>query len=142
MIRMSWSGAAEPKAEVKYATLAAQGKQGMKQEIIMSKRALEFVEEWVSEKIEGMEELPAEGDEAAVKELAAECLAAARQEGIPDTEVNEAFDDLAAFINGQIEEAVDRGEDSEDEDDEEYEDEDEEEDDDDDDDDDDADKEK
>jgi hypothetical protein len=120
MIRMSWAGAAEPKAEPKYATLAAQGKQ----EIIMSTRALEFVEEWVSEKIEAMDELPAEGDEAAVKALAAECLAAARQDGIPDTEVNEAFDDLAAFINGQIEEAVDRDEDSEDDDDEEYEDED------------------
>jgi hypothetical protein len=109
----------------------------------MSKRALEFVEEWVSEKIDDMDELPAEGDDAAVKELAAECLAAARQEGIPDTEVNEAFDDLAAFINGQIEEAVDRSEDSEDEDDEEYEDEEgEDEDDEDDDDEDDADKEK
>lgn len=111
----------------------------------MSARALEFVEEWVSEKIEDMDELPAEGDDAAVKELAAECLAAARQEGIPDTEVNEAFDDLAAFINGQIEEAVDRDEGSEDEDDEEYEDEDEEDEDDEDedeDDDDDADKEK
>ena len=35
----------------------------------MSARALEFVETWVSEKIEEMETLPAEGDEAAAKGL-------------------------------------------------------------------------
>ena len=64
----------------------------------MSARALEFVETWVSEKIEAMETLPAEGDEAAAKALANECFQAALEEDIPAAEIQEAFDDLAAFI--------------------------------------------
>ena len=76
----------------------------------MSARALEFVETWVSEKIEAMETLPAEGDEAAAKAWAAECLQAALDEDIPAAEIQEAFDDLAEFIAGEIEEARERKE--------------------------------
>jgi len=85
----------------------------------MSERAIEFVETWVSEKIDDMEELPAEGDETQAKALAAQCLKAASDEGIPDSEIKDAFDDLAEFIEGQIEEARDREEDEDDEEDEE-----------------------
>jgi hypothetical protein len=76
----------------------------------MSARALEFVETWVSEKIEPMETLPAEGDEAAVKTLANECFQAALEEDIPAAEIQEAFDNLAEFIEGEIEEARERKE--------------------------------
>jgi len=76
----------------------------------MSKRALEFVETWVSEKIEAMETLPAEGDEAAAKALANECFQAALDEDIPAAEIQEAFDNLAEFIAGEIEEARERKE--------------------------------
>jgi hypothetical protein len=76
----------------------------------MSARALEFVETWVSEKIEEMKTLPAEGDEAAAKALANECFKAALEEDIPAAEIQEAFDDLAEFIAGEIEEARDREE--------------------------------
>ena len=76
----------------------------------MSARALEFVETWVSEKIEEMKKLPAEGDEAAAKALANECLQAALDEDIPAAEIQEAFDDLAEFIAGEIEEAREREE--------------------------------
>jgi len=82
----------------------------------MSERALEFVETWVSEKIEDMEQLPADGDETTAKQLAAECLQAALNEGIPSSEIQEAFDDLAAFISGEIEEAREREEGPEDDD--------------------------
>jgi hypothetical protein len=78
----------------------------------MSARALEFVEEWVSERIE--QGYPATDDDAEIKAWAAACLAAARGEGISDLEIKEAFDDLAAFIGGQIDEARDRDEDRED----------------------------
>ena len=80
----------------------------------MSARALEFVETWVSEKIEAMETLPAEGDEAAAKALANECFQAALEEVIPAPEIQEAFDDLAEFIVGEIEEERDRREEAED----------------------------
>ena len=60
----------------------------------MSARALEFVETWVSEKIEAMETLPAEGDEAAAKTLANECFQAALDEDVPAAEIQEAFDVL------------------------------------------------
>jgi hypothetical protein len=74
----------------------------------MSARALEFVETWVSEKIEAMKKLPAEGDEAPAKALANECYQAALDEDIPAPEIQEAFDDLAEFIAGEIEEARER----------------------------------
>ena len=74
----------------------------------MSARALEFVETWVSEKVESMETLPAEGNEAAAKALANECFQAALDEDIPAAEIQEAFDDLAAFIAGEIEEERER----------------------------------
>jgi hypothetical protein len=76
----------------------------------MSARALEFVETWVSEKIEAMKKLPAEGHEAAPKAWANECYQAALDEDIPAPEIQEAFDDLAEFIAGEIEEAREREE--------------------------------
>jgi hypothetical protein len=74
----------------------------------MSARALEFVETWVSGKIEAMETLPAAGDEATAKTLANECFQAALDENIPAAEIQEAFDSLAEFIQGGIEEARER----------------------------------
>jgi membrane-bound lytic murein transglycosylase B len=82
----------------------------------MSARALEFVETWVSEKIEKMEALPAEGDEAAAKAWANQCFQAALDEDIPAAEIQEAFDNLAEFIEGEIEEARERKEETEDDD--------------------------
>ena len=76
----------------------------------MSKRALEFVETWVSEKIEAMETLPAEDDQATAKAWANECFQAALDENIPAAEIQEAFDNLAEFIAGEIEEARERKE--------------------------------
>jgi hypothetical protein len=73
----------------------------------MSARALEFVETWVSDKIEQMETLPAAGD-AAAKALASECFQAALDEDIPAAEIQDAFDNLAEFIAGEIEEARER----------------------------------
>jgi hypothetical protein len=86
--------------------------------ICMSARALEFVETWVSEKIE-QEGVPDEGGESPAKEWATECREAALDDGIPSGEIDEAFDDLAEFMDGQIEEARERDED-EDEDEEEF----------------------
>jgi hypothetical protein len=80
----------------------------------MSKRALEFVETWISEKIE-KEGIPKEGEESPAKQWADECIEAANEEGIPASEINEAFEDLADFIEGEIEEAGERDKDEEDE---------------------------
>ena len=82
----------------------------------MSARALEFVETWVSGKIEQMQTLPADGDEAAAKTLANECFQAALEEDIPAAEIQEAFDNLAEFIDGEIEEERDIREETEDDD--------------------------
>jgi len=73
----------------------------------MSKRALEFVEAWVSEHIYP-EDSPHQVDVSQAKGLAASCRAAATAAGISDAEIEEQFDDLAAFIAGQIEEAADK----------------------------------
>jgi len=77
------------------------------QEISMSKRALEFVETWVSEHIYP-EDSPPQVDVSAAKALAASCRAAANAAGISDAEIGEQFDNLATFIAGQIEEAADK----------------------------------
>jgi len=82
----------------------------------MSARALEFVETWVSGKIEATATLPAEGDEAAAKAWANECFQAALDEDIPAAEIQEAFDNLAEFIAGEIDEERDRREETEDDD--------------------------
>jgi hypothetical protein len=84
----------------------------------MSARALEFVETWVTEKI-AQEGYPLEGANSPAKEWAAECVEAAQQAGIPASEIAEAFDDLAEFIGGELEEARERDEDEHDDDDEE-----------------------
>jgi segregation and condensation protein B len=81
----------------------------------MSKRALEFVETWVSEKIEEAG-VPEEGEESPAKEWAEECTEAANEEGIPALEISEAFDNLAEFIDGEIEQAREREENEEDDD--------------------------
>ena len=73
----------------------------------MSKRALEFVETWVSERIYP-EDSPRQVDVSAAKALAASCRAAANAAGISDAEIGEQFDNLATFIAGQIEEAADK----------------------------------
>jgi hypothetical protein len=93
--------------------------------LYMSKRALEFVETWVTEKIEETG-IPKEGEESPAKKWASECVVAADEEGIPALEISEAFDDLAEFIDGEIEEARDREEDEDEDDDDDEEDEDDE----------------
>jgi hypothetical protein len=79
----------------------------------MSARALEFVEEWVSEKIDAMDFSAKSGktpdDQARAKALAAQCVNDAQGKGIPQSEIDEAFDDLAVFIAGEIDEARNRG---------------------------------
>jgi hypothetical protein len=82
----------------------------------MSARALEFVETWVSGKIEAMDTLPAKGNEASAKALANECFQAALEEDVPAAEIQEAFENLAEFIDGEIEEERDRREETEDDD--------------------------
>jgi hypothetical protein len=79
----------------------------------MSERALEFVETWVEEKIEAMDVAAAAKNaarlQALAKTLADQCVKDAHGNGIPRAEIDRAFDDLAAFIAGQIGEARDRG---------------------------------
>ena len=74
----------------------------------MSARALEFVETWVSEKIEEEGFPEQDRQQSVAKEWAAECQDAAMQEGILGQEISEAFDDLAAFIEGEMVEARER----------------------------------
>ncbi|HTH36101.1 MAG TPA: hypothetical protein VL976_17165 [Xanthobacteraceae bacterium] len=94
----------------------------------MSARAVEFVETWVSEQIEEMDELPAQGNDTVAKKLASQCVQAALEENVPATEIQDAFDDLAAFIDNEIEEERERREGRDEDDDETFLDEDEEED--------------
>jgi hypothetical protein len=68
----------------------------------MSERALEFVETWVSQHV------TAETDPAQAKALARQCQEAASHEGISMSEIDDTFDDLAAFMAGEIAEARER----------------------------------
>jgi hypothetical protein len=74
----------------------------------MSERALAFVDQWVNEHIRAED---ADGDiETRATALAGQCLADAGKKGIPAAEINDAFDDLADYMVGAIEEAEERDE--------------------------------
>lgn len=73
----------------------------------MSESAIEFVETWVDDKIEEMD-APPTNIEALAKTLATECIAEAQNGGLTQSDINDTFDDLAAFIAAEIEEAFDR----------------------------------
>ena len=73
----------------------------------MSEPAIEFVEEWVSERINA-QDYPPGGDNSRAEALASACLAAAKAEGISQADMDDAFEDLTAFIAGEIEEANNR----------------------------------
>jgi hypothetical protein len=73
----------------------------------MSERIIAFVENWVSENIHA-EGYPAEGDDTRAKGFAAQCRTEALEAGIPASEIDDEFDDLAAFMSGQIQETNDR----------------------------------
>jgi hypothetical protein len=60
--------------------------------------------------------LPAVGDEATAKILANECFQAALEEDIPAAQIQDAFDNLAEFIEGEVEEERDRRQETEDDD--------------------------
>jgi hypothetical protein len=68
----------------------------------MSERALEFVEQWVADHIGSV------NDPSQAKLLTAQCVLAASEEGIPQWEISEAFDNLAEFIATEIAEANER----------------------------------
>jgi hypothetical protein len=70
----------------------------------MSMRAVEFVENWASENITADGGEPADAGAKAVA-LASQCLEAARTAGILQSEIEDTFDDLPAFMAGEIEEA-------------------------------------
>jgi len=78
-----------------------------KQEQKMSERIIAFVENWVSENIHAEGQL-AEGRDIQAKSLAARCRAEALAAGIPESEIDDEFDDLRAFMSGQIQEANER----------------------------------
>ena len=79
----------------------------------MSMRAVEFVENWVSDNIDD-EEINPKDLEAHAADLAARCLEEAVASGIPQSEIEDTFEDLAAFMAGEIGEAQDRDEDEDD----------------------------
>ena len=73
----------------------------------MSERVIAFVEEWVSNNVHA-EGYPAGGHDVQAKALAQQCRAEALEAGIPASEIDDEFDDLAAFMSAQIQEANDR----------------------------------
>jgi len=72
----------------------------------MSERAIAFVEEFVSENIhaEGYEP---EGDESKAAAFAVQCASEAKEAGIPDSEMKDAFESLTAFMAEAIKTAND-----------------------------------
>jgi hypothetical protein len=79
----------------------------------MSESVIEFVETWVDGKIEAMDAAPAD-IEAQAKTLAAACIADAQNNGLTQSDINDTFDDLAAFIAAEIGEAFDTDDGSDD----------------------------
>jgi hypothetical protein len=74
--------------------------------LIMSKRAVEFLEEWVSENMVKPVAGAPEGDDSEARLRAEECLIAAKEEGIAKEDIEEEVGDLVDYMSVAIEKAV------------------------------------
>jgi hypothetical protein len=72
----------------------------------MSERAIAFVEKWVSENVSAEPNEP-DSDESKAAVYAVQCAAEAKEVGIPDSELNDAFESLTAFMSAAIVSATD-----------------------------------
>ncbi|HMJ31821.1 MAG TPA: hypothetical protein VK512_24165 [Xanthobacteraceae bacterium] len=72
----------------------------------MSKRAVEFLEEWVSENMVKPVAGAPEGDDSEARLRAEECVIAAKEEGIAKEDIEEEVGDLVDYMSAAIEKAV------------------------------------
>ena len=72
----------------------------------MSKRAVEFLEEWVSENMVKPVAGAPEGDDLEARLRAEECVIAAKEEGIAKEDIEEEVGDLVDYMSAAIEKAV------------------------------------
>jgi hypothetical protein len=73
----------------------------------MSKRAVEFLEEWVSENMVKPVAGAPEGDDSEARLRAEECLVAAKEQGIAKEDIEEEVGDLVDYMSAAIQKAVD-----------------------------------
>ena len=72
----------------------------------MSKRAVQFLEEWVSENMVKPVAGAPEGDDSEARLRAEECVIAAKEEGIAKEDIEEEVGDLVDYMSAAIEKAV------------------------------------
>jgi hypothetical protein len=72
----------------------------------MSKRAVEFLEEWVSENMVKPVAGAPEGDDSEARLRAEECLVAAKEQGIAKQDIEEEVGDLVDYMSAAIQKAV------------------------------------
>jgi hypothetical protein len=72
----------------------------------MSKRAVEFLEEWVSENMVKPVAGAPDGDDSEARLRAEACLIAAKEEGIAKEEIEEEVGDILNYMSATIEKAV------------------------------------
>jgi len=72
----------------------------------MSKRAVQFLEEWVSENMVQPVAGAPEGDDSEARLRAEECVIAAKEEGIAREDIEEEVGDLVDYMSAAIEKAV------------------------------------
>jgi hypothetical protein len=70
----------------------------------MSEQAIAFVEEWV---LENVMPVPDDSRDSLAAALAVQCAADAKDAGITDAELKDAFENLTAFMSAAIVTAVD-----------------------------------
>ena len=72
----------------------------------MSKRAVQFLEVWVSENMVKPVAGAPEGDDSEARLRAEECVIAAKEEGIAKEDIEEEVGDLVDYMSAAIEKAV------------------------------------
>src|SRR2546430_177161 len=85
--------------------IVSQGKRPWERSV-MSKRAVEFLEEWVSENMVKPVAGAPEGDDSEARLRAEECLIAAKEQGIAKGDIEEEVGDLVDYMSAAIEKAV------------------------------------
>lgn len=73
----------------------------------MTNKAVDFVEDWISENINAQPYVDEEGDDDRPKEFARECRQAAKAAGISAAEIKKEYPDLEGRMAEAINEAAD-----------------------------------
>jgi len=68
----------------------------------MTTQAREFIDFWIENSVHAAEQLRTPGASQDVADLAARCIGAAKDQGIPDVDLSAEIGDVSEYIRGKL----------------------------------------